>query len=301
MLQYRNDRTPLVRKYANNRVRQYCNTPALQQRLSVPKQTLRVILSLLCFLAYLFLPTTDQSFKAYASQASGAKAAIVDHLSMSWPNPTFVKECKAILEGAGFAVDYYQGEEVTVAFYRMLPTYGYKVIILRVHSAYIPEYLSLAMFTSEPYSKQRYLYEQLRNRVASGYIEPYRKGDPRYLVITDKFVRFSMEGAFNDALIIMMGCTGIKECAATAFLQKGAKVYIGWDGPVSAGQTDRATIRFLNHFLVERQTIAKAVGQTMAEVGHEPLYENALLFWPIEAENYTIQTAGNRVAKVTGK
>ena len=257
-------------------------------------------MGLLCFLAYLFLPATDQSFKAYASQASGTKAAIVDHLSTSWPNPTFVKECKAILEGAGFAVDYYQGEQVTVELYRALPTHGYKVILLRVHSAYIHKYLSLAMFTSEPYSKQRYVYEQLRNRVASGYIEPYRKGDPRYLVITDKFVRFSMKGAFNDALIIMMGCTGIKKCAATAFLQKGARAYVGWDGPVSAGQTDRATIRFLNHLLIERQTIARAVGQTMAEVGHEPRYKSTLLFWPIEAGNYTILTSENRIAKLTG-
>jgi hypothetical protein len=220
---------------------------------------------------------------------------------MSWPNATFVEECKAMLEGAGFAVDYYSGEQVTVEFYRTLPTHGYKVILLRVHSAYIHEYLSLAMFTSEPYSKQRYVYDQLRNRVASGYIEPYRKGDPRYLVITDKFVRFSMKGAFDDALIIMMGCTGIKKCAATAFLQKGARVYVGWDGPVSAGQTDRATIRVLDHLLVQKQTIARAVEQTMAEVGYEPQCKSTLLFWPIEAENYTIQTARNRVAKVTGE
>jgi len=267
--------------------------------LSCRKRPYRILgAGLLCFLAYLFLPVIDQSFKAYASQASGAKAAIVDHLSISWPRPAFVKECKAILEGAGFAVDYYEGEQVTVEFYRMLPTYGYKLIILRVHSAYIHEYLSLAMFTSEPYSKQRYVYEQLRNRVASGHIEPYRKGDPRYLVITDKFVRFSMKGAFKDAMVIMMGCTGIKKCAATAFLQKGARAYVGWDGPVSVGQTDRATIRFLKHLLVERQTIARAVGQAMAEVGREPDYKSTLLFWPIEAGDQTLNRSDKEIVGV---
>ena len=258
-------------------------------------------IGLLCFLVYFFLHQSDQSFRLCASQGPVARAAIVDHLSISWPNPVFVKECKAILEGAGFAIDYYRGEYVTVELYRKLPTHGYKLIILRVHSAYIHKYLSLAMFTSEPYSKQRYIYEQLRNRVASGYIEPYRKGDPRYLVITDKFVRFSMKGAFNDAIVIMMGCTGIKRCAASAFIEKGARVYVGWDGLVSVGQTDRATIRFLKHLLVERQTIARAVGQTMAEVGHEPQYKSTLLFWPIEAGAYTLNSLDSKMASAGGK
>jgi hypothetical protein len=148
------------------------------------------------------------------------KAAIVDHLSISWPNPTFVKECTALLRTAGYDVDYYKGDEVTVELYRHLPTHGYKLVILRTHSAYI-------MFTSETYSKDRYVYEQLRNRVASGFVEPYQEGDPRYLVVTDKFVRYSMEGSFDNAIIVMMGCRGIKKCATTAFIGKGASVYIG--------------------------------------------------------------------------
>ncbi|NVM20244.1 MAG: hypothetical protein HWN68_00505 [Desulfobacterales bacterium] len=190
--------------------------------------------------------------------ASLSKAAIVDHLSIEWPHPAFVKECTSVLEGAGYQADYYKGEQVTVEFYRNLPIHGYKLILLRVHSAYIHKYLSLAMFTSEPYSKERYVYEQLRNRVASGYIEPYHEGDKRYMVITDKFVRFSMEGSFDGTVIIMMGCTGIKRCAATAFLHKGAKAYIGWDGIVSARHTDRATVQLLKHLLVEKQTIGNA-------------------------------------------
>jgi hypothetical protein len=40
--------------------------------------------------------------------------------------------------------------------------------------------------------------------------------------------------------------------------------------------------------LLERKTIAKAVEQTMKEVGSEPQYKNTLLFWPIEAGNINI-------------
>ena len=218
------------------------------------------------------------------------RAAIVDHLSTSHPNEAFVKECSDILKESGYAVDYYKGEEVTVEFYRNLPALEYDLIVFRVHSAYIHKYLSLSMFTSEPYSKERYVQEQMRNRVARGFIEPYHSGDPDYLVITDKFVRYSMQGSFKNTIIIMMGCTGIKKCMASAFLEKGAKAYIGWNGLVSAGHTDAATTRLLRNLLLEGKTIAQSVAQTMKEVGHDAQYKSMLLFWPIEAENIKVQT-----------
>jgi len=259
-----------------------------------------VATGLVFFLVFFLVPKTDDGFNLNAGEDPVPKAAIIDHLSLSWPNPAFIRESTEILENAGYKVDYYSGEEVTVELYRHLPSFRYRLIVLRVHSAYIHKYLSLAMFTSEPYSKQRYVYEQLRNRVASGYIEPHRKGDPRYLVITDKFVRRSMEGTFDDAVIVMMGCTGIKKCAATAFIEKGATTYIGWDGPVSARHTDQATTQFLRHFVVKKQTVARAVAQTMKDVGHEPKYKSTLLFWPIEAGARTIQKPGGGLAKTSG-
>jgi hypothetical protein len=211
------------------------------------------------------------------------KAAIVDHLSRSHPNQAFVKECSEILKKAGYAVDYYKGEEVTIEFYRNLPALEYDLIVLRVHSAYIHKYLSLAMFTSEPYSKDRYFQEQVRNRVVRGFIEPFHQGDPDYLAITDKFVRYSMQGSFKNTTIIMMGCTGIKKAMASAFSEKGAKAYIGWNGLVSAKHTDAATLQLLKHLLLERLTIAQSVSQTMKHVGYDPQHKSMLLYWPIES------------------
>ena len=269
-----------------------------QQPLRVPKQIHRVILGFFCFLACLFLHPSGQASDVYAGKRPPARAAIVDHLSRTEPNPAFVKESKAILEAAGFTVDYYPGKKVTVELYRNLPTHGYKVIVLRVHSAYIHKYLSLAMFTSEPYSKGKYVYEQLRNRVASGHLQPYEIGDPQQFVITDKFVRFSMEGSFDDAIVFMMGCTGVKRCAASAFIEKGAKAYIGWNGLISADHTDRATIGLLKRVLVEKQTIGSAVTETMKDVGPEPRYHSRLLFWPIEAGKQTVHTPRDKIVKV---
>ena len=234
------------------------------------------------------LQSTTQTISSTNSHT--LKAAIVDHLSISHPNQAFFKECSDILKESGYAVDYYKGEEVSVEFYRDLPTLGYDLIVFRAHSTYIQKYLSLAIFTSEPYSKERYVQEQLRNRVARGFIEPYRQGDPDYLVITDKFVRYSMRGSFKDTIIIMMGCTGIKKAMASAFLEKGAKAYIGWNGLVSAGHTDAATIRLLRNLLLEGKTIAQSVAKTMKEVGYDVQYKSMLLFWPIESGDTKVKT-----------
>lgn len=249
------------------------------------KRTLyNILVVLFLFLSLVACSSVQQPVQTVSPEKSHTlKAAIVDQLSLSHPNHAFVKECKALLEEAGYKVDYYKGEDVTVEFYRNLPAFQYDLIVFRVHTTYIQKYLSLAMFTSEPYSKSRYVDEQMRNRVARGFIEPYHSGDPDYLVITDKFVRYSMNGSFRDTLIIMMGCTGMKKCIASSFLQKGAKAYIGWNGLVSAEHTDKTTIRLLKQLLLERQTIAKAVGQTMKEAGTDPRHKSMLLFWPIEA------------------
>jgi hypothetical protein len=254
---------------------------------------------LVCFVVLFLFRPSNLACQANSRPADLAKAAIVDHLSTSWPNPVFVKQCTAILEGAGYKVDYFKGSDVTVELYRNLPTHGYKLIILRVHSAYIPQYLSLAMFTSEPYTKQRYVYEQLRNRVASGYLTPYKKGDPKYLVITDKFVQFDMKGSFDGAVVIMMGCTGVKKCAASAFVQKGAKAYIGWNGSVSASHTDRATIHLLRELLEKDRSVNGAVMQTMKAVGPDPTYKSALLYWPIKAGNYSLDAREERAVRST--
>ena len=63
------------------------------------------------------------------------------------------------LAEAGYSVDYYSGEEVTVDFYRDLQTAGYELIIFRTHSARLvgeyagDSYDEALLFTSEPYER----------------------------------------------------------------------------------------------------------------------------------------------------
>jgi len=206
------------------------------------------------------------------------------------------------LKEAGFTVDYYKGEEVTVEFYRNLPTHGYSLIVLRVHSALNAERRMLNIFTSEFYSKRRYIYEQLNDRVTAAAPLPYpaKKGDPVYFAITHKFVQSSMKGKFNHTLIIMMGCSGLKYDIAQAFLKKGAVAYIAWTQYVTAPQTDKATINVVRHLFSEKQTIEEAVTQSMKEMGQAPGYKSSLLFLPVDAGSYAVEDVDGKI-KVTAR
>jgi len=234
-----------------------------------------VIIAFSSFLIYSYLnPSSNQP------PALGLKAAIIDHLSLTVPNQTFIQTATNILETANYTVDYYPGEEVNVEFYRKLPTHGYDLIVLRCHSTFLDE--SVVLFSSERYSLTKHEYEQLINRVgAVAYsIEEAKKGIT-YFGIMPSFVQHSMEQNFNNTKIIMMGCDGLAYTAmAEAFTEKGAKVYIGWNGPVSASHTDQATTQLLKHLITEKQTIRQTVENTKNEVGPDPIDGSILQYYP---------------------
>jgi hypothetical protein len=218
------------------------------------------------------------------------KAVIVDQLSLTAPDQTFIETATSILKQAGFTVDYYPGENVTVEFYKNLPKHDYGLIILRVHTATNGGY-----FTSEPYSQSSYVWEQLNDQVGAA---SYHSGTPPfYFGIFPSFVSVCMEGSFSKSIVIAMGCDSLRSNdMAVAFIQKGAKVYIGWDGSVSASHTDQATIDVLQHLIPQKQTIEKAVESTMAEVGPDS-GENGrpsmLFYYPLGAGVQTIRSISN--------
>ena len=233
-------------------------------------------------------PSTNQT----TSSASQPKAAIVDQLSLTAPNQTFRQTATNTLTTAGYTVDYYPGEKVTVEFYRNLPTHAHSLIVLRAHSALCdPTGYPLALFTSQNYSNTKYVGEQLTDRVIPvGYSpEDFIRGE-RYFGVTPNFVKQDMKGTFHNTTIIMMGCNGLTyNYMAQAFIEKGAKVYISWNGTVSASHTDQATTQLLECLITKKQTIKQAVTQTMKEVGSDLEYESILQYYPDTlVDNYII-------------
>jgi hypothetical protein len=225
---------------------------------------------------------------AGSSEQSGApKAAIVDHLGLTFPDPAFVQEATSTLEEAGYAVDYYPGEQVTVDFYRDLGTHEYDLIVLRVHAARLRRsdgsaYDEVALFTSEPYSTSMYVEEQkskdlIRTRYSF-------EEEQRFFGIMPEFIESRAKGTFEGATVILMGCDGLRsQATAKAFVERGAKAFIGWDQEVSAEWTDRATERLLHFLLIEKRTPSEAVTEAMAELGPDPSSGSKLVVYPPEA------------------
>ncbi len=259
------------------------------------------IIAVSSLLVYSFLnSTTDQTTKSDQNnnQPSKPKAAIVDHLSLTYPNQTFVQKATNILKQAGYKVDYYPGEEASVESYRDLPTHDYALIILRVHSSatvlqgtQIVE-APVILFTSERVSKTKYVYEQLTGQLVSiAYSLEEGERGILYFGISPLFVSQVMKGRFENTIVIMMGCQGLDNTLmAEAFVQMGAKVYISWDQWVSASHTDQATIQLLKHLLTEKQTIERAVTETMKEVGPDPADNSILRYYPLEAGAYAVES-----------
>jgi len=242
-------------------------------------------------------PSTSQPINS----TSEPKAAIVDHLSLTCPSQTFIQSATDNLEQAGYTVDYYPGEEVTVEFYRNLPTHGYKMIILRVHSSARDiggTESPVALFTSERVSQTKYVYETLTDQLLGvAFSEEEAKKGIGYFGISPSFVTQGMKGEFQNTVIIMMGCEGLDNPSmAKAFVEKGAKVYISWNQQVSASHTDAATTHLLQHFLIEKLTLKKSVQEIFKEVGFDPLYKSLLIYYPLEAGDYTIQSIASNLS-----
>ena len=212
-------------------------------------------------------------------QPDGPKtAAIVDQLSLTVPNPEFIESARSLLHEAGYLVDYYPGEEVTVEFYRNLPTHDYDLIILRVHSAGVRQegVDRVNLFTSD-------LVTSVPDDLKPGYWEEGRAGllrvvaysddGPEYFGIPPSFIESSMRGKFRDTTVVMMGCDGLRFARlGEAFLKKGANSFISWNQPVSASHTDAATERLLHNLFLEGLPAQEAVTQTMADVGPDPFW-----------------------------
>jgi len=227
------------------------------------------------------------------------KAAIVDHLSLTYPNGAFIQTVTNILEQEGFGVDYYSGEEVTVEFYRNLPAHDYRFIILRVHSALVSgNKPPVVLFTSEPFDQTVHSYELLTGQITRVAFPPYNEGDPTYFGIGPDFIKHSMNGLFKNTVVVMMGCWGLTYPeTAKEFIQKGAAAYIGWNEQVLASHTDQATSRLLYHLISQKKTLKQAIDDTTKDVGPAPAYNSQLIYYPLEAGDRTIQNmVGNIVA-----
>lgn len=252
---------------------------------------LRLLLVILLFTGGSFILSCQP--EATTPPGGTLRAAVIDQLYLMDNSRTFAAEATAILEGGGYTVDVYRGEEITVAFYRELPARDYDLLLFSTHAGIlyyqgegaVPRQ-STYLFSGETYSSSRYIGEQLSGRVQNGWM-----GDdlPLVFCLSADYIREDLKDDFDGAAIIMMGCSSFADDdLAEAFLERGAVLYTGWSATLSLEHADRATISLLENLLTENLDVSDAIDATMASNGRDPVYGARLKFAPETAAGLTV-------------
>jgi len=254
-----------------------------------------VLTVFIIFLAYLMIspPTshTGNPPEVRTSTSGSAtvnkptlKAAWVDQLSVHSPNRELIDTAKEMMLGAGFDVDIYNPNEVTVNLYGSLAKYGYKLIVFRVHAgvevrSWDPEIKGkpVGLFTTETYSELKYPQEQLYDLVTAA--QAFNDSEVVFAVNPEFIEQRSAD--YGGTVIILTGCFGLfSRDLPQAFISRGASVVIGWDGLVDVKHTDQATLTLLRMMIKEGMSVEESVRATMKELGPDPVEGSILSYYP---------------------
>ena len=240
------------------------------------------IVVLVASVGYLILPELQLHLSnPNSSNSSGiSKAAVIDQLSSVKPDSALVHDAYSMLTSRGISTDVYLPGDITVAFYAKLAGMGYDLIILRVHTGLGNAQAPIGLFTNEAYDPNKYVVEQANLELGGAQVD---SNSPVVFAVTPKFIRETMQGRFANTIVVLGGCYGLKGGdLPQAFIDKGARVVVGWTGLVDLDHTDQALAVFLKSFVEQGMTIQNAVDATMQAVGPDPNYHSVLDYYPTD-------------------
>jgi len=217
-------------------------------------------------------------------------AAIIDQMHDSIPNESFQQKAQQYLESAGYDVDVYTTEDITVDFYRKLPSMNYKFIYIRTHSAEMVESeKSTLLFTGEKYDINKYISEQLTGYVGRGIpiydqtlIDEIIKDDlplpdKTYFTIGSKLIDELMMGEFPQSVIIIGGCESVRtKDLANSLINRGASAVIGWDSSINYIENDEVMSALLEEVLINKTGFYDGIVSVMQEFGSGLQYSSNL-------------------------
>jgi hypothetical protein len=209
-----------------------------------------------------------------------SKIAIVDQLSVHFPNSEFIRMTEDTTRRAGFTTDVYGPDKVTVDLFRSLAAGGYRLIVFRVHSG-VNMMIGggpVALFTAEPYSVSTHAREQANGLLCTAQTF---SGSEKVIGILPDFIREMSAMSYDKAVIVLMGCHGLySPDLPLAFIERGASVVIGWNGFVDVKHTDDATLTLLRAILLDKLSIDESVRATMRKIGADPETGSVLDYYP---------------------
>ncbi len=247
------------------------------------------------FLALLLLCAVVLPSACGSPQDTGQlKAAIIDQLYLRQPNPEFIEHAKTQLESLGMQVDVWQGNDITVDFYRKLPSMGYRFILLRVHSGTLMELQDgepvelpfTYLFTAEEYSTTSHVADQLTDKVSYAVMED---DTPEVFAVNSEFIK-SARGTFDRTVFLSMGCESYRhDDLQQAFIAKGASLYIGWSEIVTLAHVDAVTMDLLEDYCTGNMTIEQGITAVTSAWGPDPYFGSYLKYFPPEDGGLTLK------------
>ena len=203
-------------------------------------------------------------------------AAIIDQLYDGIPNTDFQQNATEYFKTAGYDVDIYNTKDVTVDFYKKLPSMDYEFIVIRSHATGLfLKFDSGTLFTGEKYSTKKHTADQLSGHL--GKAAPFRDSQLKnmgneivanqtYFVFGSTFVEEKMVGKFPGSVIVLAGCaTARSEFLSQSLLDRGASVVVGWTDNVLSRQNDKVILSFLEKMLVDGEVVPEAVSSVTNE------------------------------------
>jgi len=232
-------------------------------------------------------PVTSEIVTEDEATSKIRKAVIIDQLNQDFPNELFQENATKILTDGGFEVDLFTTADITIDFYKELPSMDYEFIVLRSHSlAIYGDKPSTWIFTGEKYDAGRYSQEQLSGMLSPGV--PFRQGQisqmtqgdaksERLFMIGSKFVDESMVGQFPGSVIILGGCDTLShDYFASSLVKKGASLVVGWNGLVELRDNDAVMLSLLDEIFNENLEMGDAVEKVMNDYKGKTYYDTKL-------------------------
>jgi hypothetical protein len=217
----------------------------------------------------------SQTFYAPAERTRPLRAALIDELAITNPDPYLVSNITSTLTKAGYTVDYHGPKDITVEFFNSLPLQDYGIVILRDHSTSLTGDV-IALVTSEPFDPGKYVNEQ-----QAGMLIRVSLDNSDYFGVTPTFVRESMHGIFPNTILVVMGCAGLANSEmAQAFVARGAEVYVSWNDVVLANRSDGGTI-LLVQSLTAGHRLDDALAWATENAPATPPLSSQLEYFPI--------------------
>jgi len=211
---------------------------------------------------------------------SQLRAAIIDQIHDQIPNYELQTNATRMLEDAGYQVDLYTTKDITVEFYKKLPSMNYNFILIRTHGGEgnPDEEYPTRLFTGEKYFTEKYTVDQLSGQVGYGFpfydedlTQLQESGenlfDNAYFTIGSKLVKEGMVGTFPNSIIIIGGCQSARSHdLVEALIFRGADQVIGWESTIGVIDNDKAMTLLLEDTLVNKVPLRDAVDKINKEL-----------------------------------